>query len=97
MFRQTTHFINMLKEHGFTVAVVKKNNNSVNIVYFGEVREDENNSLGSQKQQGLSFFFQFAPHAAGYGSSALLNCSYNFRTWPNYLEHLRLDAHLHTV
>lgn len=50
----------MLKEHVFTTPMVETTNPTVkliNIVYVEGVREEENNSFGCQKQQGLSFYF----------------------------------------
>lgn len=88
--------MNVLKEHGFTTATTPPKFAQVNQHILEQLVKKKITALAAKNNRGSLFIFQFAAHAAGYGFSTLLTV-HNLRTWPNYLEHLLSDAHLHAV
>lgn len=63
--------MNTLKEHGFMTTTTKKFG-PANQHMLEQPEKKKITALAAKNNRGSLFIFQFAPHAAGYGSSTFL-------------------------
>lgn len=66
-----SNVMNTLKEHGFVTTTTEKFGQA-NQHMLEQPEKKKITALAAKNNRGSLFIFQFAPHAAGYGSSTFL-------------------------